>query len=284
MHVIVPRPALRPFIGQLWASTSAGQAAGAREHVLPTGQMHMVFRLAGPDLRIYADAADTLGRAIAGPVFGGARTAFYIKEVAAPVMSVGVQLLPGAAQALFGVSAAELAGGHIPLPDLWGATADSALQQLSEESDPRRQLACLESLLAAHLPGESALHPAVAQALAACVHPGRIDDMVRDSTYSHRGFIALFREATGMTPKRYARLMRFQGLLTSLREDPAASLGALAHGAGYSDQAHMTREFREFAGVTPSDYRLLAPAAANHVALAPAPGQICSRRHGPQHL
>ncbi len=284
MHLIVPRPALRPLIGQLWASTSTGQAAGSREHVLPTGQMHIVFRLAGPPLRMYADAADTLGSVITTPVVGGARTSFYCKEVAGPVMSVGVQLLPGAAQALFGVSAAELAGGHVPLPDLWGASADSVLQQLSEQSHPRRQLARLESLLAARLLPQSGLHPAVAQALAACARPTRVDQLVRDSRYSHRGFIALFRQATGMTPKRYARLLRFQALLTSLRANPAASLSALAHATGYSDQAHMTREFGEFAGVTPSHYRQLAPAAANHVVLACAPGQICSIRRRPQHL
>ncbi len=282
MEVIFPRPALRPFIGQMWASTSAAQAAGTREHVLPTGQMHMVFRLAGPPLRMYADAADTVGRVIAAPVLGGARSSFYIKDISGPVMSVGVQLLPGAAQALFGVSAAELAGGHVVLSDLWGGTADSLLQQLSDASDPGRQLAVLESVLAANLRGAPVLHPAVAQALAACAHPGRIDTMVRDSRYSHRGFIALFRQATGMSPKRYARLLRFQTVLAALRRKPGGSLAALAHQAGYSDQAHMTREFREFAGITPSDYRQLAPAAANHVALAP--GQFSSRRRTPQQL
>jgi AraC-like DNA-binding protein len=277
MHLFVPRPALRPFIGRLWASTSTAQAASTREHVLPTGQMHMVFRLAGPALRVYADAGDQHGSSIAVPVLGGARASFYVKQVAGPVVSVGVQLLPGAAQALFGVSAAELAGRHTPLQDLWGTRADSLLQQLSEESDPQRQLARLESLLAAHFQTEPLLHPGVAQALAACAHPGRIDELVRASRYSHRGFIALFRQATGMSPKRYARLMRFQAVLAALRQQPAASLSALAHGAGYSDQAHMTREFREFAGVTPSRYRLLAPDAAHHVAL---PGQFSSRPAG----
>jgi AraC-like DNA-binding protein len=277
MHRLVPRPALRPFIGQLWVSTSTGQPDGTREHVLPTGQMHMVFRLAGPALRVYADAGDQHGSSIAVPVLGGARAGFYVKQVAGPVVSVGVQLLPGAAQALFGVSAAELAGRHTPLQDLWGARADSVLQQLAEQSDPQRQLARLESLLAAQFQTEPALHPGVAQALAACAHPGRIDELVRASRYSHRGFIAQFRQASGMSPKRYARLMRFQAVLAALRQQPAASLSALAHGAGYSDQAHMTREFREFAGVTPSQYRLLAPDAAHHVAL---PSQFSSRRAG----
>ncbi|WP_338763155.1 helix-turn-helix transcriptional regulator [Massilia sp. METH4] len=241
----------------------------------------MVFRLAGEPLRVYDGAGGTARSRIAGPVLGGARSAFYAKEAAGPVESVGVQLLPGAALALFGVSAAELAGRHTPLAELWGQAADSVLQQLAEETDARRRLLRLEALLVARLPERPLLHPAVAQALAGCAQAGRIDALVRESRYSHRAFIALFRQATGMSPKRYARLLRFQAVLAAMRADPALSLGELAYGAGYADQAHMTREFRECTGITPSHYRLLAPAAAHHVVLAgPAAGQIRSRQAG----
>ena len=267
MHVIVPRPALRPFIAQMWMSTSSGEAPGAREHVLPTGQMHMVFRLSGPTLRTYSGADDTVGSRIAVPVLGGARTSFYVKDMAGPVVSVGVQLLPGASQALFGLSAAELAGRHTPLPDVWGMRSDSVLQQLAEAPDPQRALAALESLLASHLLSTPKLHPSVACAIAQCSHISRIEEMVDGSGYSHRGLLALFRQATGMSMKRYARLMRLQRLLAALRNKPATPLSTLALEAGFSDQAHMTREFREFAGVTPSHYRLTAPASANHVKL-----------------
>lgn len=273
MLTITPHASLRHFVRQLWVSGSAPQPEGTREHVLPTGQMHLVFRLSGPPLRIFRDAADSAGSIITGPVVGGARTSFYIKEIGAPVLSVGVQLLPGAAQALFGVSAAELAGRHTPLSELWGAHADCILQQLSEERDPVRQLARLEGLLAARLPRVHGLHPGVAGILGNFPHASRVEDMVRESRYSHRGFIALFRQATGLSPKRYARLMRFQQLMATLRSAPAESLSALAFEAGYSDQAHMNREFRDFAGITPLQYKLLAPEAAHHVAL---PRQISS--------
>jgi AraC-like DNA-binding protein len=229
--------------------------------------MHMVFRLSGPALRVYSGAEDAIGSCIAVPVLGGARTSFYVKDVAGPVVSVGVQLLPGAAQALFGVSAAELAGRHTPLPDLWGPRSDSLLEQLAEEPNPQCALARLESLLAPHFLSKPELNPIVVSALKQCSHVARIEEMVHGSGYSHRGLIALFRHATGMSMKRYARLMRFQRLLAALGNNPAMPLIALALDAGYSDQAHMTREFREFAGVTPSQYRLTAPVSANHVKL-----------------
>jgi AraC-like DNA-binding protein len=269
MMTIAPRAALRPFVRQLWVSRSSGGPV-TREHVLPTGQMHLVFRLAGPPLRIFSGAGDLAGTVIREPVVGGARTSFYAKEAGAPVLSVGVQLLPGAAQALFGVSAAELAQCHTPLSALWGAQADSVLQQLAEETTPARQLMRLEAVLAQRLPRVHALHPGIAAVLAPVAHGAPVGEIASRSGYSHRAFIALFRQATGMSPKRYARLARFQHLLALLRDGAALPLSELALAAGYSDQAHMQREFREFAGVTPLHYRSLAPEAAHHLVL-PAP-------------
>lgn len=270
---IAPHVTLRPFVKQLWVSHSQAQPAGTREHVLPTGQMHLVFRLAGPPLRIFQGPDDRTGSTFKGPVVGGARASFYVKELGEPVLSVGVQLLPGAAQALFGVSAEELAGRHTSASELLGAQADSMLQQLCEQGSPMQQLLRLESMLAARLPRVHGLHPGVADILGKFEHAARVEEMVRESRYSHRGFIALFKQATGMSPKRYARLMRFQQLMAAMRAAPGESLSELALAAGYSDQAHMNREFREFAGFTPLQYRLLAPEAAHHVALA---GQISS--------
>jgi AraC-like DNA-binding protein len=88
--------------------------------------------------------------------------------------------------------------------------------------------------------------------------------LVHRSGYSHRRFIAIFEQAIGLSPKRYARLMRFQKLLAAFRTWPGRTLTELALLTGYSDQAHMTREFREFAGVTPMQYRRRLPAWTHH--------------------
>ena len=189
-------PQLRPYVRQLWHADS-GAGASSREHVLPTGQMHFVFRLSGPPLRTYADAADQAGTVYDGPVVGGPRAGFYVKQTGAPVTSIGVQLLPGAAQALFGVSAGELAGAHTSLADLWGAQGWEALERIAEAGTPAQQLRMLDLVLCARLRGLHGLHPQVAQALGAFRQGLRIDTLVRDSQYSHRGFIAVFRQATG---------------------------------------------------------------------------------------
>lgn len=68
-------------------------------------------------------------------------------------------------------------------------------------------------------------------------------------------FIELFRSAVGLTPKHFYRVQRFAAVLRRLATAGAADLADLATSAGYSDQAHLTREFRAFAGITPTQYR-----------------------------
>lgn len=271
---------LRPFASLLWWSAAQPCPAGTREHLLPTGQMHLVMRLDGPPLRVFAGAQDIAGSIIDEPVIGGARTRFYVKEKGAAVTSIGVQLLPGAARALFGPGAGELADAHTGLSALWGADAQRMLGRVSGAGSPGAQLRMLDALLCARLDAAHAapvLPAQVAQALREMGAASRIDALVRASRYSHRAFIALFRDATGMSPKRYARVQRFQSVLQALHASPAVPLAQLAFDAGYSDQSHMAREFLAFAGVSPGAYRTLAPQAAHHVVL-PVPGQIHARR------
>ena len=91
--------------------------------------------------------------------------------------------------------------------------------------------------------------------------------VVNESGYSHRRFIEVFRAAVGLGPKLYCRVLRFQGALDLVAARPEAALVDVALEAGYSDQPHFQREFRELAGVSPTRYRDLSPAFAHHVPL-----------------
>jgi len=71
-----------------------------------------------------------------------------------------------------------------------------------------------------------------------------------------------FRAHVGLTPKQFLRTMRFQYLLKCIQQTPDTSLTRLAYETGYYDQAHFIHEFKQLAGITPTQYltqtRLLA--------------------------
>ncbi|MDM0020362.1 helix-turn-helix transcriptional regulator [Variovorax saccharolyticus] len=268
-----PPPCLRPFVRSMWASAPGPERADPRrtpqrQHVLPTGDMHLVFRLSAEPLRLFADAADTAGWAVGHAIVGGARSAFYARELSLPSASVGVQLHPGAAWALFGMPASALAERHTPLDVLWGTKAAEALERLHGLPTLEERLAALAALLAERLARRpQALHPAVAMALRGVAGGTPVRELVRASGYSHRHFVALFKEAAGLPPKRLQRVLRLQQLLAAAPRSGPLPWTDLALSMGYSDQSHFIREFGDIAGMTPEAYRRASPSAPNHVAV-----------------
>ena len=265
-----PRETLRPFVRQLWASDGQGPppAGAGREMMLPSGALHLVLRLADSPLRIYRNGDDPIGFTVSAAVIGGPRVRPYVKDVSQPVPSVGAVLVPGAAGLLVGAPAAAFAGGHTPLEDVWGASPVAELRErLWAAGSASRRLAVFEAALAARLPPLRGIDPLIAEAVAGFETGVPVGTVVGRSGYSHRHFARRFIESVGLGPKIYGRLWRFGRVLERLSAGGGAALADLAAEAGYADQAHLTREFRSFAGLSPSRYRRLAPRFARHVAL-----------------
>lgn len=276
----VPRPSLQLVVERFWAidpGASVLPVALGRELVLPTGQMHLAFRLSGGPLRLFACETDPAAISIGEAVVGGSRTGGYVRDLSRPARSVGALLRPGAAEALFGVPAHELAERHTPLDDLWPGEVAWILEQLASAPMLHQRIDRLEAILTARLAVRGhTLHPAVATTLRQLPSSAGIGGIVRATGYSHRTLIALFRRSVGLTPGDYRRILRFRAALGMIGSTGAPSLAAIAVEAGYSDQAHFTREFRACAGVTPGEYRRRRPESPFHVAA----GQFRSRRRG----
>jgi AraC-like DNA-binding protein len=81
--------------------------------------------------------------------------------------------------------------------------------------------------------------------------------------------ISLVRHSVGLAPKQYVRVLRFGRALRHLRA--GRGLVEVANEAGYSDQAHFSRDFRSFSGTTASHYRRVAPSAAYHLRVESLP-------------
>jgi AraC-like DNA-binding protein len=269
LTLVMRRPcaSLRPFVDLLWASAPERVDPDVdRECMLPTGTTHVVIRLDCP-VRFY-DAIDDDTPSLCGHGFvGGVRSSYYVRDVRESGTSVGAMLRPGACELLLGVPAEHLAGRHTPLGDLWGAKAEAARARIAEAPSPAAQLDAFEAILLEQGPRLRAVHPAVAAALHGFANGTSVAEVVRDTGLSHRRFIEVFHRSVGLTPKLYCRVQRFTRVLDRLCHERRLGAIELALAAGYSDQAHLNREFREFTGVSPGRYRELAPRSAHHLPL-----------------
>jgi AraC-like DNA-binding protein len=248
-----PHPILRPFVELLWASTAEG-AVTERERMLPSVSAHLVIRLGGKPLRLFADDADQTGDFVSHSIIGGVRDAAYLKDSGDPAPAVGVVFRPGAAGAFLGAPTDSFAGTHTPLDAFWGSDVESLRDELSAENDLEQRLAILEHALLRRLPRIRGVDPAIVQA-ALLLQRRPVGKVAAALDWSHRHFIARFSEAVGLSPKRYARLVRFGRVLLRLERQPETGLAEIAQDAGYADQAHFNRDFRDFSGISPGEYR-----------------------------
>jgi len=223
--------------------------------MLPSGGAQLLFALYETPILCRPPSAE-ISSAWSGSIVHGPQSSYYVAGPKPKGSTIGVSFRPGAAGAVLGVSMAELVDRHIPLDAIWGTRSVDLRQRLMTAADPQVMFRILEHSLSARICRPLLIHPAVAHALGE--HPAdgtsaRVAHVQRASGYSPRHFIALFRSAVGLNPKHYYRIRRFNSAVRSAAA--GACLGDIAAAAGYCDQAHLSREFREFAGVAPGAYR-----------------------------
>lgn len=264
-----PAPPLDALIECLWHVERAAKPH-ARERVLPTGRVDLVIHLASEHITRYAGVDDTQGCRLPAMLASGAATRHFVIDTSRPSLVVGVHFRAGGAAALLGLPAGELAEQHVALEDLWGGQARRLRAELLAAASPQQRLDRLEAAMRARLDPQGLPDAAVRHALHALQSTCgdmRIAALQEASGLAAARFIARFNAAVGLTPKRYARVLRFRHVLQEVAGANAVDWAGLAADGGYHDQAHLVREFRALSGLSPTQYRPAAAAQPSHVAV-----------------
>jgi AraC-like DNA-binding protein len=163
-----------------------------------------------------------------------------------------VRLSPLAAHAVLGASA-ELGQTVAALDDLWGRDAVRTQEQLRAARSWDERFAIAEAALARRHQAGRAADPEVAFAWAQMVTSRgrvRVEQLAAEAGWSRKRLWSRFRSQIGLTPKRAAQLIRFDHAAHRLAAGHSAAL--VAAESGYTDQSHLHRDVKTFAGVTPA--------------------------------
>jgi AraC-like DNA-binding protein len=272
MHYSVhkPGPALSGLVSCLWSLRDAPRHD--RERIVPTGTVELVVNLQEDEIRIYGPPG-TGGtcRRFRGAVVSGCYSSPFEIDTREHASIVGVHFRPGGAARLLGLRPGEIADAHVGLDEVWGPRATQLRERLCASSAEQERFRILEEALTARLPRGPHERSAVRAALSALDRPGvAVGAVARQLELSRRRLIEIFTEDVGMTPKRYARVRRFQRALALATRSPTPTWTQLALECGYFDQAHLCREWAELTGVSPGELLALrnTPAKENHLALS----------------
>ncbi|MGH3697384.1 MAG: helix-turn-helix domain-containing protein [Pseudonocardiaceae bacterium] len=169
----------------------------------------------------------------------------------------GIQLglTPLGARVLLGLPAGELAGTVVDLDTLLGSAAGELVERLRSARTWTDRFLELDSLLARIARQRDGPAPELGWAWRRLTTShGRIEvaTLAQEVGWSRRHLSARFRREFGLPPKVAGRVMRFEIAHRLLRAPHRPGLAEVAARAGFYDQAHLHREWRELAGCTPS--------------------------------
>ena len=125
------------------------------------------------------------------------------------------------------------------------------MSSLRGAADGRARGRLVERFLLAYLP-EREPDARVVEAVGRFERSGGVDfiaDVARHLGITRRHLVRLFRATVGLTPKVFARILRLHS--ATRRKRCGGSWSEVAFASGYTDQAHLTRECVQLAGVTP---------------------------------
>jgi AraC-like DNA-binding protein len=251
----VPSPPLNELVGVFWYY-AGHDVPHSRERILPMPNAALIINL--------KSAATAAAAGITGP-----RSESMIIGRSEVDELIGVHFKPGGVFPFLDFPLSELHGINVRLSDLWGnQTADQILSRLGEVRTVEMKFQILERWLMRLMKRPLKHHPAVAFAMKKfdsapvfCSSTAMADRV----GLSQRRFIQLFRDEVGMTPKLFCRVQRFHQVIDMLRGLRDVDWVDVALSCGYYDQSHFNHDFRQFCGLTPTEYMSLRTEHHNHV-------------------
>jgi AraC-like DNA-binding protein len=183
-----------------------------------------------------------------------------------------IVFLPGAFSMLFGVPAVELTNGDFNGQEVLGHRINELYARLGEVSAYQHRVHVADSFLTAIRPTTESASTIVRTARAMIRNNGsvRISEIALRTGLGLRQFERRFTREIGISPKLYARILRFEAALQRRAVSPTTPWTDIAHDLGYHDQMHMVHDFTRLSGDSPD-------AIARHLDMFVQPEVLSSR-------
>ena len=270
---VSPDGPLGEAVAEVWFAR--GTMRGARERIAPTGSTVLGIVLGDPIRQVPGNGRGEPFLAERGFLIGP-HDAPIVNEPLGLTWAVGIVTTPTGCRAALGIEPGSVRGRIVE--PAWPAFHDvrDALRTAPQASEA---IAITIRALEATLDRSDPRLPRVARAVAAIerdpVRP--IAELASELGVSHGHLDREFARVVGLGPRVLARIVRLRRLVASIDVYGEVEWTRLANELGWFDQAHLIRDFKRFAGVSPGEYaaaqrKLYSPDEA-HPGFVPEAGE-----------
>lgn len=234
----------------IWTLEGHAREIAEPQPVLPDGCTEIIVHFGDRFQRVRLDGRATQAELI----FAGQLTEQLTLAATGVVAVLGIRFRPDGLAALFRQPLHELTGVVTDLQSV-DPQAYRALLRIRESAASMADAAARAREWVAARADRARIDPRVASAVAAIEGSGGqlpIGTVLRTCGTSARQLERLFDAGVGLSPKRFARVTRFQRALALLEQvERRGPTAAAAFDCGYADQAHFIRDFKALAGYPP---------------------------------
>jgi AraC-like DNA-binding protein len=174
-----------------------------------------------------------------------------------PFTLIAYFLHPHTLKSLFGLDASELTNGSIDLNYLAVAKEINLQEQLLNEQHLEARLKLMNDFIlkvaASNIFDYSKILFATNE-LKANTGVNALTDLQKKLNTTERSLQRLFESQAGISPRMFKRVWQFHAAFQQLNEHQFSKLTDIAYEHGFADQSHFVRVFKEFTGLTPSEY------------------------------
>lgn len=274
--LLKPDARLRDAVRSYFIVEAEPRRAPKYELHLPDGYSELVFTFRDPFERAplgEAFDASLEGTPMRRSYLIGARSRSIVTRDLGNFRVIGVKLEPRMLRALVRVPLSEFRDSAIELRELNHSRLLQLESQLSETSSPQQAAAILDTFFVEQMRNDAPARTIVDQIMErirACRGARTIADCTQDMTIAPRTLERAFAADIGMTPKKYARIVRFKhayhALLTQIAPSGSrARVSAESYLDAYCDQSHFYKDFRFFTGTSPATLLAMRTPASTDV-------------------
>ena len=249
---ILPPAVLQPFVRYFWILESEEDASEKSFRTMADGCPGIIFQ--HPDSGNFFQQ----NKKLPDTFLFGQTTRYAELHLSGKFSTVGVYLQPNALKTVFHLKAEELTDSCMNL-NLLARSEENLSEILSNTQHAKARVTLIREYLVRQVEinsksYDSAIEFALRKILTS---NGQIAlaDLQNELQLTERSFHRKFKEHTGIAPKLFSRIIRFQASLKKLEAADYHKLSDLAYGHEYADQSHFIRSFKEFSGMSPTQFQ-----------------------------
>jgi AraC-like DNA-binding protein len=249
-----PDPRLRGHVLS-YCSYREETTSFVRRRELPGVRAVLIINLGEP-IRVLAAGPDGWSPQAEG-FMAGLHDTFALTETGGSQAGVQVDFTPIGAHLLLGFPMHELSQRVVTIEELFGRGGMLLREALAEAPAWAERFALVDEFLLTLLDRARSPVPSVTRAFGRLRESGGalpVGVIAAEIGCSRRHLITRFREHVGVTPKLLARILRFERVVSLVDARTEIGWAEIAQVCGYYDQAHMIRDFNQFAGSPPSEF------------------------------